>query len=104
MAAGPAGLDEQCGALPHGARHGHGHGRGEHSLLESVASVAAAVNTGPLAAPASPSLRRKRPDVVTTTGWLAPVIWEGTFDRQALRRYYRTQNLTVGLAVFAAGR
>ncbi|XP_024418295.2 putative glycosyltransferase 6 domain-containing protein 1 [Desmodus rotundus] len=47
---------------------------------------------------------RKRPDVVTTTRWLAPVIWEGTFDRQALRRYYRTQNLTVGLAVFAAGR
>ncbi|XP_054582761.1 putative glycosyltransferase 6 domain-containing protein 1 [Eptesicus fuscus] len=47
---------------------------------------------------------RKRPDVVTTTDWLAPVIWEGTFDRRALGRHYRRQNLTVGLVVFAAGR
>ncbi|XP_054440695.1 putative glycosyltransferase 6 domain-containing protein 1 [Pteronotus mesoamericanus] len=47
---------------------------------------------------------RNRPDVLTTTGWRAPVIWEGTFDRQALWRHYTGQNLTVGLAVFAAGR
>nr|KAF6280278.1 hypothetical protein mPipKuh1_005630 [Pipistrellus kuhlii] len=47
---------------------------------------------------------RKRPDVVTTTDWLAPVIWEGTFDRRALYRHYRRQNLTVGLVVFAVGR
>ncbi|XP_028363290.2 putative glycosyltransferase 6 domain-containing protein 1 [Phyllostomus discolor] len=47
---------------------------------------------------------RRRPDVVTTTGWLAPVVWEGTFDRRALQRHYGTQNLTVGLAVFAPGR
>ncbi|XP_006918250.1 glycosyltransferase 6 domain-containing protein 1 [Pteropus alecto] len=47
---------------------------------------------------------RKRPDVVTTTGWLAPIIWEGTFNRRALRDHYARRNLTVGLAVFAAGR
>ncbi|ELK07358.1 Glycosyltransferase 6 domain-containing protein 1 [Pteropus alecto] len=46
---------------------------------------------------------RKRPDVVTTTGWLAPIIWEGTFNRRALRDHYARRNLTVGLAVFAAG-
>lgn len=90
--------------VPFGTAPGTRHGRGEHSLPESTASVAATENTGPLAAPASRSLHRKRPDVVTTTGWLAPIVWEGTFDRQALRRHYRTQNLTVGLAVFAAGR
>ncbi|XP_013362019.1 PREDICTED: glycosyltransferase 6 domain-containing protein 1 isoform X2 [Chinchilla lanigera] len=46
---------------------------------------------------------RKRPDVLTLTPWLAPVLWEGTFSRQALERHYRGQNLTVGLAVFASG-
>ncbi|XP_037706792.1 putative glycosyltransferase 6 domain-containing protein 1 [Choloepus didactylus] len=47
---------------------------------------------------------RKRPDVTTMTDWLAPVIWEGTYNRQVLGKYYQRQNLTVGLAVFAAGR
>ncbi|XP_012663646.1 glycosyltransferase 6 domain-containing protein 1 [Otolemur garnettii] len=44
---------------------------------------------------------RNRLDVVTMTDWLAPVIWDGTFDRQALENYYSRQNITVGLAVFA---
>ncbi|KAM6183871.1 putative glycosyltransferase 6 domain-containing protein 1 [Erethizon dorsatum] len=47
---------------------------------------------------------RKRPDVLTVTSWLAPVLWEGTFSRKALQRYYRGQNLTVGLAVFVSAR
>ncbi|XP_060054905.1 putative glycosyltransferase 6 domain-containing protein 1 isoform X2 [Erinaceus europaeus] len=47
---------------------------------------------------------RKRTDVITMTDWLAPVIWEGTFSREALRKHYHTQNLTVGLAVLAVGR
>nr|KAF6433507.1 glycosyltransferase 6 domain containing 1 [Molossus molossus] len=47
---------------------------------------------------------RNRPDVTTTTDWQAPVIWEGTFDRRVLQRFYGRQNLTVGLAVFATGR
>ncbi|XP_041581159.1 putative glycosyltransferase 6 domain-containing protein 1 [Vulpes lagopus] len=47
---------------------------------------------------------RKRPDVVTTTDWLAPVIWEGTFNRRVLEEYYRGQDLTIGLAVLATGR
>ncbi|XP_069922863.1 putative glycosyltransferase 6 domain-containing protein 1 [Oryctolagus cuniculus] len=46
----------------------------------------------------------KRPDVVTTTDWLAPVVWEGTFNRPVLEKFYRGRNLTVGLAVFAPGR
>ncbi|XP_023397956.1 putative glycosyltransferase 6 domain-containing protein 1 [Loxodonta africana] len=48
--------------------------------------------------------RPKRPDVVTTTDWHAPVIWEGTFNRRVLNNYYQRRNITVGLAVFAVGR
>ncbi|KAL1288465.1 GLT6D1 [Ovibos moschatus] len=47
---------------------------------------------------------RKRPDVITTTSWLAPIVWEGTFSRKALEKHYRKQNLTTGLAVFVSGR
>ncbi|XP_021496730.2 putative glycosyltransferase 6 domain-containing protein 1 isoform X1 [Meriones unguiculatus] len=47
---------------------------------------------------------RRRLDVITTTDWQAPVIWEGTFDRLALDKYYRKRNITVGLAVCAVGR
>ncbi|XP_038960647.1 glycosyltransferase 6 domain-containing protein 1 isoform X2 [Rattus norvegicus] len=44
---------------------------------------------------------RRRLDVITTTDWLAPVIWEGTFDRKVLEKYYHKQNITMGLTVFA---
>nr|XP_027791190.1 putative glycosyltransferase 6 domain-containing protein 1 [Marmota flaviventris] len=47
---------------------------------------------------------KKRSDVTTTTDWLAPILWEGTFSTQALEKFYRKRNLTVGLAVFARGR
>ncbi|XP_046537197.1 putative glycosyltransferase 6 domain-containing protein 1 [Equus quagga] len=47
---------------------------------------------------------RRRPDVITTTDWLAPVIWEGTFNRRVLGKHYRNRNLTMGLAVFAISR
>ncbi|XP_048193457.1 putative glycosyltransferase 6 domain-containing protein 1 [Perognathus longimembris pacificus] len=47
---------------------------------------------------------RSRSDVITTTGWLAPVLWEGLFHRQPLEKFYRRRNVTVGLAVFTVGR
>uniref|UniRef100_A0A8C0CI86 Glycosyltransferase 6 domain containing 1 n=1 Tax=Balaenoptera musculus TaxID=9771 RepID=A0A8C0CI86_BALMU len=47
---------------------------------------------------------RKRPDVITATDCLAPIVWEGTFSRQVLEKHYRKKNLTLGLAVFAIGR
>nr|XP_044634842.1 N-acetyllactosaminide alpha-1,3-galactosyltransferase-like 1 isoform X6 [Equus asinus] len=47
---------------------------------------------------------KKRPDVITTTDWLAPVIWEGTYNRQVLEKYYKRLNITVGLAVCATGK
>uniref|UniRef100_A0A8C6CQL4 N-acetyllactosaminide alpha-1,3-galactosyltransferase-like 1 n=1 Tax=Moschus moschiferus TaxID=68415 RepID=A0A8C6CQL4_MOSMO len=42
---------------------------------------------------------RKRPDVITTTSWLAPVIWEETYNRPVLEKYYRRLNITIGLAI-----
>lgn len=47
---------------------------------------------------------RRRPDVLTVTSWLAPVLWEDTFSRPALQRHYSRRNLTVGLAVFTPSR
>ena len=41
---------------------------------------------------------------MATTGWLAPVIWEGTYDRQVLDEYYKRLNVTIGLAVLATGK
>ncbi|ELV13144.1 putative glycosyltransferase 6 domain-containing protein 1 [Tupaia chinensis] len=46
---------------------------------------------------------RERPDVTTSTAWMAPVVWEGTFSREVLERHYRRRNVTVGLVVFATG-
>ncbi|XP_039090597.1 glycosyltransferase 6 domain-containing protein 1-like [Hyaena hyaena] len=47
---------------------------------------------------------KKRPDVKTTTDWLAPIIWEETYNRQVLEKYYKRLNITIGLAVFATGK
>lgn len=41
---------------------------------------------------------------MTMTNWLAPVVWEDTFDSEVLWQHYRTRDLTVGLAIFAVHR
>ncbi|XP_012372419.2 N-acetyllactosaminide alpha-1,3-galactosyltransferase-like 1 [Octodon degus] len=46
----------------------------------------------------------KRPDVITTTDWLAPVIWDGTYNRRILDEYYEKLNITIGLAVCGYGK
>ncbi|CAK6433682.1 unnamed protein product, partial [Pipistrellus nathusii] len=44
---------------------------------------------------------KKRPDVITTTDWLAPVIWEETYNRQVLEKYYKRMNITIGLVAWS---
>ncbi|XP_061460329.1 N-acetyllactosaminide alpha-1,3-galactosyltransferase-like isoform X2 [Rhineura floridana] len=47
---------------------------------------------------------RARTDMPTLTSWLAPLIWDGTFNKSVLGDYYKQQRVTVGLTVFAIGK
>ncbi|KAK1803150.1 hypothetical protein P4O66_021202, partial [Electrophorus voltai] len=49
-------------------------------------------------------LANSRKDVVTVTPWLAPIVWEGTFDMNILDAIYKPQNITVANTVFAVGK
>ncbi|XP_051018036.1 histo-blood group ABO system transferase 1-like [Acomys russatus] len=42
-----------------------------------------------------------RRDVLVLSSWLAPVVWEGTFNIDILNEQFRLQNATIGLTVFA---
>ncbi|XP_037373862.1 histo-blood group ABO system transferase-like [Talpa occidentalis] len=48
-------------------------------------------------------LTPSRGDVLVVTPWLAPIIWEGTFNTKILDHQFRLQNATIGLTVFALG-
>ncbi|XP_035037749.1 globoside alpha-1,3-N-acetylgalactosaminyltransferase 1 isoform X2 [Hippoglossus stenolepis] len=45
-----------------------------------------------------------RTDVLTMTPWLAPVVWEGTFNPVFLDSMYQTKNITIAATVFALGK
>uniref|UniRef100_A0A3Q3NJV4 Globoside alpha-1,3-N-acetylgalactosaminyltransferase 1 (FORS blood group) n=1 Tax=Labrus bergylta TaxID=56723 RepID=A0A3Q3NJV4_9LABR len=45
-----------------------------------------------------------RTDVVTLTPWLAPVVWEGTFNPDLLDSIYQQQDISVAATVFAVGK
>ncbi|KAK5914634.1 hypothetical protein CgunFtcFv8_009058 [Champsocephalus gunnari] len=51
-----------------------------------------------------PSILIGRTDVVTITPWLAPVVWDGTFDPVLLDGLYRPRNISVAVTVFAVGK
>uniref|UniRef100_UPI0037E7FD5D globoside alpha-1,3-N-acetylgalactosaminyltransferase 1-like n=1 Tax=Semicossyphus pulcher TaxID=241346 RepID=UPI0037E7FD5D len=51
-----------------------------------------------------PSIVEGRTDVVTVTPWLAPVVWEGTFNPVLLDSIYQQQNISVAATVFAVGK
>ncbi|XP_008839594.2 histo-blood group ABO system transferase isoform X2 [Nannospalax galili] len=42
-----------------------------------------------------------RKDVLVLTPWLAPIVWEGTFNIDILNEQFRLRNTTIGLTVFA---
>ncbi|XP_040488064.1 histo-blood group ABO system transferase 2 isoform X2 [Ursus maritimus] len=42
-----------------------------------------------------------RNDVLVLTPWLAPIVWEGTFNTDILNEQFRLRNTTIGLTVFA---
>ncbi|XP_043836754.1 histo-blood group ABO system transferase [Dromiciops gliroides] len=44
---------------------------------------------------------QRRIDVPLLTPWLAPIVWDGTFDEDILNELFRSRNITIGLTVFA---
>ncbi|KPP58250.1 Globoside alpha-1,3-N-acetylgalactosaminyltransferase 1-like [Scleropages formosus] len=46
----------------------------------------------------------RRSDVVTVTPWLAPIVWEGTFDPLLIDAIYRPMNFSIAATVFAVGK
>ncbi|KAG9338856.1 hypothetical protein JZ751_025296 [Albula glossodonta] len=46
----------------------------------------------------------RRTDVLTVTPWMAPIVWEGTFDRAVIDNAYKPLNLTIATTVFAVGK
>ncbi|XP_010180496.1 PREDICTED: histo-blood group ABO system transferase, partial [Mesitornis unicolor] len=42
-----------------------------------------------------------RQDVLVLTPWLAPIVWEGTFNRDILNAQYMQKNLVTGVVTFA---
>lgn len=51
-----------------------------------------------------PSITRGRTDVVTVTPWLAPVVWESTFDPALMDAIFKPKNLSIAATVFAVGK
>ncbi|XP_030230477.1 globoside alpha-1,3-N-acetylgalactosaminyltransferase 1-like [Gadus morhua] len=51
-----------------------------------------------------PSITKGRLDIVAVTPWLAPIVWEGTFDPRLMDSIYKPQNLTIFATVFAVGK
>ncbi|KAI5630344.1 globoside alpha-1,3-N-acetylgalactosaminyltransferase 1 [Silurus asotus] len=45
-----------------------------------------------------------RPDIATTTRWLAPIVWEDSFDLAVIDNIYKPKNITVATTVFAVGK
>ncbi|MBN3322105.1 GBGT1 acetylgalactosaminyltransferase, partial [Atractosteus spatula] len=45
-----------------------------------------------------------RTDVLTVTPWLAPVVWDGTFDPLIVDGIYKPLDLTIATTVFAVGK
>ncbi|XP_056628204.1 histo-blood group ABO system transferase 2-like isoform X2 [Triplophysa dalaica] len=59
----------------------------------------------------SPGLHYKQPsaldarrDIATVSSWLAPIVWEGTFDPTLIDDVYKQKNLTIATTVFVVGK
>lgn len=51
-----------------------------------------------------PSVIKGRTDVVTVTPWLAPIVWESTFDPELLDAIFKPKKLNIAATVFAVGK
>uniref|UniRef100_F6UY75 ABO, alpha 1-3-N-acetylgalactosaminyltransferase and alpha 1-3-galactosyltransferase n=1 Tax=Monodelphis domestica TaxID=13616 RepID=F6UY75_MONDO len=44
---------------------------------------------------------QRRIDVPLLTPWLAPIVWDGTFDEDILNEQFQGRNITIGVTIFA---
>ncbi|XP_078101622.1 globoside alpha-1,3-N-acetylgalactosaminyltransferase 1-like isoform X2 [Sander vitreus] len=51
-----------------------------------------------------PSIVKGRTDVVAVTPWLAPIVWEGTFNPVLLDSIYKQKKISIAVTVFAVGK
>ncbi|XP_028456423.1 globoside alpha-1,3-N-acetylgalactosaminyltransferase 1 isoform X1 [Perca flavescens] len=51
-----------------------------------------------------PSIVKGRTDVVAVTPWLAPIVWEGTFNPVLLDSIYKQKKINIAVTVFAVGK
>ncbi|XP_036004048.1 globoside alpha-1,3-N-acetylgalactosaminyltransferase 1 isoform X1 [Fundulus heteroclitus] len=51
-----------------------------------------------------PSITHGRTDIVSLTPWLAPIVWEGTFNPVLLDSVYQKKNISIAVTVFAVGK
>ncbi|MEQ2269569.1 hypothetical protein XENORESO_006391, partial [Xenotaenia resolanae] len=51
-----------------------------------------------------PSITHGRTDIVSLTPWLAPIVWEGTFNPVILDSIYQKKNISIAATVFAVGK
>ncbi|XP_035852448.1 globoside alpha-1,3-N-acetylgalactosaminyltransferase 1-like isoform X2 [Sander lucioperca] len=51
-----------------------------------------------------PSIVKGRTDVVAVTPWLAPIVWEGTFNPVLLDSIYKPKKISIAVTVFAVGK
>nr|XP_055044976.1 histo-blood group ABO system transferase-like [Misgurnus anguillicaudatus] len=73
------------------------HGREEQHKDLGLHSVPGLVYT-------QPSALNGRSDVAYMTPWLAPIVWEGTFNPTLIDSIYKQQNITIATTVFALGK
>ncbi|XP_047428612.1 globoside alpha-1,3-N-acetylgalactosaminyltransferase 1-like [Mugil cephalus] len=51
-----------------------------------------------------PNILKGRDDVLTVTPWLAPIVWEGTFNPLLMENIYKPKNISIAVTVFAVGK
>ncbi|XP_038138241.1 globoside alpha-1,3-N-acetylgalactosaminyltransferase 1-like isoform X2 [Cyprinodon tularosa] len=73
---------------------------GEHFLVSSDLHLVAAEGLKYQ----QPSITQGRTDVVSVTPWLAPIVWEGTFNPTLLDAVYHKKNISIAATVFAVGK
>ncbi|XP_062380789.1 globoside alpha-1,3-N-acetylgalactosaminyltransferase 1-like isoform X2 [Sardina pilchardus] len=54
--------------------------------------------------PQPQTLVQRRTDVLTVSPWLAPIVWQETFDPKVIDSIYQPLNITVATTVFAVGK